>query len=798
MNRKDRRAAQRQGRGASPFAAAAGRMPAAPSASLFAAAIQYFNAGQLEQAERACRDVLTFERNHFDALHMLGIIAMRIGRLDAALPLLRQALTANERSADCHFNLAQVARALGQLDEAVAHFTQATTLKRDHVGAHVMLADTLLQQGRVDEARSRYERALVLDPRRVEAQHGLANALTRQGRLGEAVTHYRRVLALKPDFAEAHSNLGVALAALGQADEAAAEYQRALALRPDLFDVYRNLARLTLARGDAAQALAVVRRGLAVRETDELKGLFVQCMRALPAVSADDELRATLVRALTEGWGRPNELAGAAVSLVRSGPAGEAIARAAAAWPAQPSAAEFWGPQERSAIAGDLLLRALLEAAPVPDIALERFLTGARAALLDLAGAADAATAPDFESLAFFCALARQCFINEYVFSRTEDETRQWNALQARLAAALQAGGAIPTLWPVAAGAYGPLHAIKGAELLLARPWPPAVAALIDQQVREPAEERQLREAIPAVTPIDDAVSVAVQRQYEEMPYPRWIKTAPTGAPTTPDWYLRNLLPHATPAPSGRALGHHGGIDILVAGCGTGQHAIETAQRFAGARVLAIDLSRTSLGYAKRKTRAMGLANIDYAQADILRLGSLGRDFDLIESSGVLHHLGDPEAGWRVLVSLLRPGGFMHVGLYSAAARASIRAARDFIAERGYGHNADDIRRCRQELMGLPAPIGDVTKFNDFFATSECRDLLFHVQEHQFTIPRIKAFIEEAGLMFLGFSGAPAEAYRRRFPDDPAALDLDRWDALERESPLLFVNMYQFWLQQPR
>src|SRR4030095_8908217 len=125
---------------------------------------------------------------------------------------------------------------------------------------------------------------------------------------------------------------------------------------------------------------------------------------------------------------------------------------------------------------------------------------------------------------------------------------------------------------------------------------------------------------------------------------------------------------------------------------------IETAQRFSGARVLAIDLSRTSLGYAISKTRALGLTNVDYAQADILKLGMLGRSFDLIEVGGVLHHMRDFAEGWRALLTVLRPGGVLHVGLSSALARADIRAARAFIAERGYGVSADDIRRCAQEL----------------------------------------------------------------------------------------------------
>ncbi len=72
---------------------------------------------------------------------------------------------------------------------------------------------------------------------------------------------------------------------------------------------------------------------------------------------------------------------------------------------------------------------------------------------------------------------------------------------------------------------------------------------------------------------------------------------------------------------------------MLIAGCGTGQQAIETAPRYSGARTLAVDLSLTSLAYALRKTRELGVPNLEYAQADILKLGAIGRTFDVIESS---------------------------------------------------------------------------------------------------------------------------------------------------------------------
>src|SRR6185295_12197225 len=151
------------------------------------------------------------------------------------------------------------------------------------------------------------------------------------------------------------------------------------------------------------------------------------------------------------------------------------------------------------------------------------------------------------------------------------------------------------------------------------------------------------------------------------------------------------------------------------------------------------------------------------------------------DSAGVLHHMRDWSEGWSALIPLLRPGGFMHIGLYSALARAEINVARAFIAERGYGDGADDIRRCRQELLGFEegSPLKTVTRYADFFTTSECRDLLFHVQEQQLTIPQIADFLRGHGLTFIGFTNPCVQDYRQRFPNDPAMTNLDQWHTFE-------------------
>jgi SAM-dependent methyltransferase len=467
------------------------------------------------------------------------------------------------------------------------------------------------------------------------------------------------------------------------------------------------------------------------------------------------------------------------------------VERVARAWPAELSAQDVLGPGGLAPIASDPLLRCMLESATVRDLALERYLTSLRRIILDMA-VRPAASVSDESMLAFCCGLGRQCFINEYVFATGAEE--MWNAgwLKDALVAALAAGQAIAPLMLAVVAAYFPLAAVPGSELLLKRGWPRLLRGLLEQQVTEPEQELRLRDQIPRLTRIESEVSLAVKEQYEENPYPRWVLAPSNRGPVHVNTYLLRQFPAA----SFRELATDRPIDILVAGCGTGQQAIVTARLLANARVLAVDLSLASLAYATRMSRALGMRNIEYAQADLLELPALGRTFDVIEASGVLHHLADPMAGWRVLHSMLRPLGLMHIGLYSKIAREQIRAARACFAGEGTRPTPSDIRRCRREL--LDTPMKSVASYADYFSISECRDLLFHVQEHQLTIAEIAAFLREHKLQFIGFELVPQALanYRSRFPQDSAMTDLNAWEAFEAQHPTTFAGMYQFWVQR--
>jgi SAM-dependent methyltransferase len=288
---------------------------------------------------------------------------------------------------------------------------------------------------------------------------------------------------------------------------------------------------------------------------------------------------------------------------------------------------------------------------------------------------------------------------------------------------------------------------------------------LWQRQVEEPAEERRLRDEIEALTPIDDETSRAVQQQYEENPYPRWHRVPASLASPFP---LRRALREHFPRTDLSRLRVGESPGILIAGCGSGYQAAVTALRNPGARVLAVDLSRTSLAYALRRCRELRIGHVRFAQADILKLGVLPERFDLIECAGVLHHLRAPLEGWRVLESLLKPGGVMKVALYSERARQGVVAARELIARHRLGADPEGVRAARQLVFAEPegSPARSVTFGKDFYSASGARDLVMHVQEHRFTTAQLAEMLRLLGLELLGFEfGDPSvpAAYRQRF-----------------------------------
>jgi len=303
------------------------------------------------------------------------------------------------------------------------------------------------------------------------------------------------------------------------------------------------------------------------------------------------------------------------------------------------------------------------------------------------------------------------------------------------------------------------------------------------------AAYRPSRKAASARSDVADATTRAVAEQYESWPYPAWRRitwTEPKGIAAT----LREIDEAIT-------VGEP--ADILVAGCGSGRQAAMNRVAHPNDRIVAIDISAASLAYASERCAALGIDGIDYRQLDIHDVKSLGRRFDVVTCTGVLHHLPDPEAGWAALVDVLKPGGAMHIMVYSKATRLVVRGIRNRLGELLARPMDDDLlREIRRRALDMPPSLRLNTR--DFYTLAGVHDLLAHRHEDPFDLPRIRAGIDRLGLEFCSFGlrgTAQKNAYRNAHPDDPRRRRFDYWQQIERENPFLFAGMYDFWCRKP-
>ncbi len=564
---------------------------------------------------------------------------------------------------------------------------------------------------------------------------------------------------LNTNLARACYNLGNAAARAGDLTGAASRYRRSISAVPDFVEAHANLVRVLLACNLTDDALRAAIRGNQQSPSLELRRLLVRC--AGDASTEPEGLRDALIHAFSEGWARPFEIARAAAPLLRKDLKTAPL----------------------SSLGDNQLLHAHLVSAPVTDKELESKLTTLRAQL----------TLGGGDNFALTCSVASQCFTNEYIWPATADEAAAIATMKAEIEH--PAGEWMDDFGKIAVLAmHLPLHELPGSERLKTLEMPDCLRQLVHREVSEVIEERRHRQGIVRLGSISDATSLAVQEQYEENPYPRWIVPDQVEA-TTPTAFLQRAFPGGRVAPPAS-----GTTAILIAGCGTGQHSITTARRFPDACVTALDLSSASLAYALRKSHELGLDRIAYRQADILSLSGWSERFDIIEASGVLHHLRNPLDGWAVLSGLLKPNGLMRVGLYSRRGRGHVVAARALIERAGFRADAEGIRAARDALKSLAADdnASAVALSPDFYTLSSCRDLLFHVQEHLTSLPEVGLALDHLQLRLIGFdvSDKTRQQYRSRFPRDTRETNLEHWDQFEADHPAAFTGMYQFWVER--
>ena len=432
----------------------------------------------------------------------------------------------------------------------------------------------------------------------------------------------------------------------------------------------------------------------------------------------------------------------------------------------------------------------IIEVCPIPNIIFEILLRRLRKAFL----LHDNLETSDNNYLKLQCVLALHCFTNEYVYGEDKEETQKLEQLEKFISDAVFNGRPVPWRHIACLASYWPLSNFNWSRNLTV---PVHMVNLFLRQVYHKDCEFSLRDSISSIGEITEDTSLAVKDQYEDNPYPRWVNIGILQkSMTIPE--VVNLIGIRTLPHESNSLNQP---KILVAGCGTGQHSIEAAVRYANSDITAIDLSMSSLSFALRRTRELNIENINYFHGDILDLSSMETEFDVIETAGVLHHMSDPLLGWRILKGCLKSNGLMRVGLYSTLARAALSEVKESMGELEQPITNKKIYDYRNRVLDNAGPeFEKLVRYPDFFSTSELRDLLFHVQEHTFTLIEIKNMLKELGLIFCGFETVDEKtkvALSAEGSGSDNLFSLDAWHNFEQLNPHYFSGMYSFWVQKP-
>ena len=654
-----------------------------------------------------------------------------------------------------------------------------------HLFAWKVLGAILKQKGRIRESLVICQKSVQLDPQDAEAYYNLGVIFRELGKLEEAEKSYRKAILLKPDYAEAYSNIGVIFKKLGKLNEAEASYRKAIELKPDYAVAHNNLGSILKEQSKLDEACSAYIQAINLNPnfTDAYENLGT-AIKNLKFNSSNVKLYPVLIQLLNKGnFVRPINVASSILSLLKHDPLIKNLLL-------EENFATSH--KEVNSIINSLdkltLLHHLMRICPLPDLQFEKFFVTMRSLILTNLDNIEAS--PEF--INFLSTLSLHCFTNEYVYFEKDKEAELIKSLETEIKKTIEKLEQPETKKILCLASYRPLHQYNWCQKL------ETLDNLEDVKSRliiEPYAERKIIAEIPMLGEISDDVSNKVRLQYEENPYPRWAKLRKiTKAKSITEIFAEaNLHLHS------KSIKNVIAPAILIAGCGTGQQSITTVSRFSDCQVTAVDLSLASLAYAKRKTTELGITNIEYLQADILSLNQLEQKFDIIESTGVLHHMNDPMAGWRVLTNLLKPGGLMKIALYSELARQHIAEVRKKISLLRVGTSKSEIRKFRQSLAESNEKNHQrLTKSNDFFNLSTLRDLIFHVQEHRFSLPKIKNCLDELGLKFCGFENRDTISNYRGFHGKDADIyDLTQWHQYEERNQHAFAEMYQFWCQKP-
>lgn len=737
--------------------------------------------GNLDEAEKG---YIAFLRNGYsdaDIISNYALICEEKGENEKAIRLYEKCAKSFPNHIYSKLNLSFLYYKLNQLEIAEKIIEEAIQLKPSLPNGHCIRGLILKGLDKYDESRLSLEKAIELDKNYFDAYINLGLLNKDSNKYNEAEEYYLKALEINNKSAIAHLNLGACYKEKQDLDKAILHTKMAIEIDNKLENCYLNLATIYKQIGDYKKSLSLAKKELLLHKHSELSYQLISELIKKGEVlnTSEKDNRELLKNLLNRKDISHRELFGNINSLISK----EILEELSIL------ESKLYENNKFNILIKDKELVKALSLLIFCSPLWEKVLGNIRKNILLNYSDKDKISNSIFN---FIIGLGSQCFLNEYVYYISTEEKDKLKELKKIINNNKNQDYKLAII-----SCYQSLSSIND-EIINLNTYIPnkkELNNLLNLQFKELNAEKKISKGIKKIGNIKDSTSKEVKNQYELNPYPRWRYNS--YAKENKLNFLSVINSEISPntiKPNSVQLTNKK-INILIAGCGTGIQIIE-ASRYSNCEITAIDLSNSSISYAKRKVDEYGLKNINFIEMDLLELTSLNKRFDLIECSGVLHHMNEPSKGLSNLFDVLEPEGFLKLGLYSKYAREEILKARKLIKEKDIKPNIDGIRNFRNDLLnGEIKEVNEISNWSDFYSTSMCRDLCFHTHENCYTLIEIKNMLKVSNLEFLGFtlSKEIRDKYQIDNKDKDSLKNLELWDKFEKLNPNSFREMYQFW-----
>ena len=666
-------------------------------------------------------------------------------------------------------------------------YKEILTINPDHTEAIFHLGTLYSQIKKFSLAKPLLLRADGSNPNNLNIKLNIGSLLFNTGEVDLALKYFDKAIEIQPNFILAYFNKGIILNSQKKYQDAVKCFEKVIEIDPKNINAYNVLGIILQEIGEFRKSLSYLKKSIEISPNDlRVVNTLLNLLRSIKLSNLSDKNSSELVELFIFLFNKDtidhNELFNNARNLIFFQDDQinfENLLK---------SGVSLLSDKDIKKILNKKLFHLLLQKSLVRDKFLEKFLYQTRKEILLQIHNKENSIKELYD---FIASNAEQSFLNEYVVFQSDMEIKIINDLKTKV----ENDKNINELEILILACYLPLNSSKiiNNKLINYISVSPLFNDLIKLHIKDPLKEAELKKSINSFDDISDNVSKKVKEQYEENPYPRWRYTN-----ITPKNDFLSILNNAIRPNKINTNNQNIAENVLIAGCGTGQQLVSKTS-YANSNIVAIDLSLSSLAFAKRKMQELNQKNIEFLQGDILSLNSLNKKFNVIECVGVLHHLKDPDEGLRILLNILEPKGYLKLGLYSEYARKHIIELKKFVQKHKFESNIRDIRNFR-ELAKNNNNDNSFKKINfnfDFYSTSSLRDLIFHVQEHRYTIPKIQDLLKKFDLEFLGFTNSSIKKeYSKIYPEDLKNTSLENWNNFEINNQDIFIEMYQFWVKK--